>query len=107
MGMGFDSKCGFVPPTILLGLLLAPGCRVSFFGGIQHSLVDGCSAMRCNLGVLTGEDECMSFFATLYDGHNLLKLLLKVKYIKMKMSARANLFPSQFYSTYFLPLSQS
>ena len=107
MGMGFDSKHDFAPPPILLRFLLCPWMWVSFFGGIQHSLVDGCSAMRCNLGVLTGEDECMSFFATLYGGHNLLKLLLKVKYTKMKMSARANLFPSQFYSTYFLPLSQS
>ena len=30
---------------------------VSFFGGIQHSPVNGCSAASCNLGVLTGEDE--------------------------------------------------
>ena len=57
MGIGFDSKCGFAPPTILLGLLLAPGHRVSFFGGIQHSLVYGCSAVSCNFGVLVGEDE--------------------------------------------------
>ena len=32
-------------------------CGVSFFGGIQHSPVNGCSAASCNLGVLTGEDE--------------------------------------------------
>ena len=24
MGMGFDSKCEFAPPTVLLGLLLRP-----------------------------------------------------------------------------------
>ena len=109
MGMGFDSKHGFAPPTILLRFLLCPWMwDIFFFAGIQHSLVDGCSAMRCNFGLLMGEDECTSFFfAILYDGHNLLKLLPKVKYVKMKMSARANLFPSQFYSTYFLLLSQS
>ena len=31
------------------------GCGVSFFGGIQHSPVDGCSAASCNFGVLAGE----------------------------------------------------
>ena len=30
----------------------AYGCGVSFFGGIQHSLVDGCSAVSCNFGAL-------------------------------------------------------
>ena len=43
MGMGFDSKHDFAPPTFLLGLLFALGCGVSLFGGMQHS-VDGCSA---------------------------------------------------------------
>ena len=33
------------------------------FGGIQHSPVDGCSAVSCNFGVLTGEDECTSFYS--------------------------------------------
>ena len=28
-----------------------------FFGGVQHSPVYGCSAVSCNFGVLTGEDE--------------------------------------------------
>ena len=37
---------------------------VSFFGGIQHSPVDG-SAASSNFGVLTGEDECMSFYSTI------------------------------------------
>ena len=32
-----------------------------FFGGIQHSPVDGYSAVSCNFGILTGEDECMYF----------------------------------------------
>ena len=41
----------------------ALGCGVSFFGGIQHFPVDGCSAMGCNFGVLAG-DECTSFYST-------------------------------------------
>ena len=71
MGMGFDLKCDFAPPTILLGLFLSFGCGifgillVSYFGGIQHSPVDGCSAAS-NFGALTGEGECMSsYFAIL------------------------------------------
>ena len=64
--MGFDSKYDFAPPTVLLGLLL---CRwtwgISFFGGIQHSPVNGCSAVTCNFGVLVGEDEHMSFYSTI------------------------------------------
>ena len=61
--MGFDYKQDFAPPTILVGLL-CPWTwgifffgGVSFFGGIQHSPIDGCSAVNCNFGVLTGEDE--------------------------------------------------
>ena len=64
--MGFDSKYDFAPPTVLLGLLL---CRwmwgISFFGGIQHSPVNGYSAVTCNFGVLIGEDEHMSFYSTI------------------------------------------
>ena len=51
-GLGFDSKCDFAPPTILLGLLLCPWMWGIFFGGIQHSPADGCSAVSCNFGVL-------------------------------------------------------
>ena len=43
----------------------ALGCGVYFFGGIQHSPVDGCSAVSCNSGVLTGEDEHMSFYSAI------------------------------------------
>ena len=32
----------------------ALGHGVSFFGGIQHSPVNGCSAANCNFGVLAG-----------------------------------------------------
>ena len=58
---GFDSKWDFAPPTILLGLLLCPWTWGIFFGGIQHSPVGGCSAVRCNFGVLPGEDVHTSF----------------------------------------------
>ena len=46
------------------GFSFALGHGVSFFGGIQHSAVDGCSAASCNFGVLAGEDECISFYST-------------------------------------------
>ena len=39
----------------------AVGHGVSFLGGIQHSLINGCSAASCNFGVLTGKDAHMSF----------------------------------------------
>ena len=61
--MGFGSKHDFAPPTILLGLLLY---KVTFFGGIQHSPGDDCSAAICNFGVLAGEDEHMSFYSAIF-----------------------------------------
>ena len=63
--MGFDSKHDFAPPTIFLGLLLCPWTWVSFFGGIQHSPVDGCSSVSCNFGVLEGEEDHTSFYPTI------------------------------------------
>ena len=48
------------------GFSFAFGCGLSlFFGGIQHSPVDGCSAASCNFGVLTGEDESASFYSVI------------------------------------------
>ena len=47
------------------GFSFALGCEVSFFGGIQHSPVDGCSAVSCNFEVLTGEDERTSFYSSI------------------------------------------
>ena len=68
VGMGFDSKHDFAPPTVLLGLLLCP-LDVGYFCccccWIQHHLVDGCSAASCNFGVLAGEDECTSFYSAI------------------------------------------
>ena len=47
------------------GFSFALGRGVSFFGGIQCSPVDGCSAASCNFGVLAGEDGCTSFYSTI------------------------------------------
>ena len=60
--MGFDSKCNFTPPTIFLGLLLCSWMWGIFFGGIQHSPVDGCSVSSCNFKVLSEEDEHILLF---------------------------------------------
>ena len=45
----------------------ALGCGVSFFGGIQHSAVNDCSAVSCNFGVLGGEDERTSFYSAILE----------------------------------------
>ena len=52
VSMEFASKHDFTLSTVLLGRFLCPWTWVSFFGGIQHSPVDGCSAASCNFGVL-------------------------------------------------------
>ena len=55
---------GLILNTILPLLLgcwvcsFALGHRVSFFGGIQYSPVDGYSVASCNFGILAREDEC-------------------------------------------------
>ena len=82
-GMGFDSKSDFAPPTILLGLLLCPWCGVYFFGGIQHSSVDGCSAASCNFGVLTTEDEHTSFYSTILYSEVDLHSVFLVSFLRM------------------------
>ena len=43
------------------GFSFALGSRIYFFGGILHSPVNGCSAVSCNFGVLSGEDEHTCF----------------------------------------------
>ena len=47
------------------GFSFALGSGVYFFGGIQHSPVDSCSAVNCNFGVLAGEDERTSFYSAI------------------------------------------
>ena len=51
------------------GFSFALGHVVSFFGGIQHPPVDSCSAASCNFGFLTGEDEHISFYSTIFLHH--------------------------------------
>ena len=63
-GMGFDSNRDFAPPTFLLSFALGHG--ISFFGGIQHSPVNGCSTVSCNFGVLVWEDERTSFYSAIW-----------------------------------------
>ena len=65
LGLRFNFKGNCVPPTVLLGILLCCWIQVSFFGGIQHFLVDGYSEASCHFGVLTGEEEHMSFYSTI------------------------------------------
>ena len=65
VGMEFDSKHDFAPPSILLGLILSPWMWSIIFWWIQHAPVDGCSAESCNFGILTGEDESMSFYSAI------------------------------------------
>ena len=47
------------------GFSFALGHGVSFFSGIQHSPVSGYSAMSCNFGILSGEDEHTSFYSVI------------------------------------------
>ena len=47
------------------GFSFALGHVVSFFGGIQHSPVNGCSTVSCNFTFLAGEDERTSFYSTI------------------------------------------
>ena len=70
-GMKFYFKLDCAPPTFLFQLLLCPWtCSIAFFGGIQHSPVDGCSAAGCDFGILAGEGEHMSFYSAILEGKN-------------------------------------
>ena len=63
-GMDVDSKCDFTPPPSFWDFSFALGHEVSFFGGIQHSPVNGCSVVSCNFGVLA-EDKHMSLYSNI------------------------------------------
>ena len=67
MGNGFDFIV--ISPCLLshCGLFFAFGCGVSFFGGFQHSPVNGCSAANCDFGALAGRVACMSFYPTILE----------------------------------------
>ena len=53
------------------GFSFALGCGVYFFGGIQHSPVNGSSAVSFNLGVLAGEDEPTSLYSIILKPFNI------------------------------------
>ena len=68
VGMGLDYKCNFAPPLLSCwGFSFALGRGVSFFGWIQHSPVDGCSAASCNFEVLAGEEKHTFFYSTILE----------------------------------------
>ena len=75
-GIGFDSNM-ILPLLSSVGASLMPldlGILcVCVEGGIQHSPVNGCSAVICNFGVLTQEDECTSFYSDILFIHSLLE----------------------------------
>ena len=54
----------FSPSDHLVGASPLPLHLGYIFVGIQHSPVNGCSAVSCNFGVLTGEDKRTSFYST-------------------------------------------
>ena len=56
------------------GFSFALGGGVSFYGGIQHSSVNGCSAVSCNFGFLA-EDEHTSIIA-LYNNLHFMPLFV-------------------------------
>ena len=72
MSMGSDSKCNLTPPTIWLGFSFVIASGISFFGGIKHSPVNSCSALSCDFGVFSGEDECMSFYPTISESSGII-----------------------------------
>ena len=79
VGMGFDSKRDFTPPTVLLSLLLCPDRGyIFFFSGIQHSPDDGFSAASCNFGVLAGEEELTSFYSVILNVRLVKSMVLPV-----------------------------
>ena len=53
------------------GFSLALGREASFFGGIQRSPVQFCSAASCDFGILAGEDGHMSFYSAILEGKRL------------------------------------
>ena len=63
-GIGFDFIV--ISPLLLshCGFFFVFECGVSFFGGFQHSPVNGCWAASCGFGALSGRDARMSFDPT-------------------------------------------
>ena len=60
-------------------LLLCPWIwGIAFFGGIQRSPVQFCSAASCDFGILAGEDGHMSFYSAILEGKRLCWIYLCV-----------------------------
>ena len=85
------------PPYCLAGLLLCLWMWGLFFGGIQHSPVDCCSAASCNFGVLAGEDECTSVSSTIFLCHQtpLSIGILQARLELVAMPSSQGMFPNQ------------
>ena len=66
VGMAFDLNMTLPLLPSFWGFSFALGCGVYFFGGIQHSPINASSAVSCNFGLLTGEDEHTFFYFTSY-----------------------------------------
>ena len=64
VGMGFDSKCDFTPPTTLLRLLLCPEMWGIFSWWAPTFSCQQLFSTSCNFWVLTG-DEHTSFYSTI------------------------------------------
>ena len=73
MVLRFDFKHDCAPPTVFFELFLCLWTWSIFFGGIQHSPVDGCLAASSDFGVLVG-DECTFFYSAIFY-HCLLTIL--------------------------------
>ena len=65
LSMGFDFIVIVYHLLSCCGFFFVFGCGVSYFGGFQCPPVDGCSTASCNFGVLTGGDECASFYSAI------------------------------------------
>ena len=64
-GYGTWFYCDCAPPTVSLWLLLCLWMWGIFFGEFQCLLVDDCSAVSCDSGVLAGGSESTSFYSTI------------------------------------------
>ena len=85
------------PPYCLAGLLLCLWMWGIFFGGIQHSPVDCCSAGSCNFEVLEGEDECTSVSSAIFLCHQtpLSIGILQARLELVAMPSSQGMFPNQ------------
>lgn len=61
--MGFDFNV--IAPLLLAAFPLSLAMGYSFFGGLQHPPVNGCSAGICIFCALVGEDEHTSFYSAI------------------------------------------